>query len=83
MLSEIQFDTSQVTLNFAQGPPAGPPFILLHGGGDRWQNFLPIIPQLMLQWQVFALDLRGQDLGLTTWNVSQLLRAVTYFLESI
>ena len=48
-----------MTLNFAEGPPSGPPRVLLHGGGDRWQDFLPLIPSLLPRWHVFALDLRG------------------------
>jgi pimeloyl-ACP methyl ester carboxylesterase len=59
MLKEGTFNTDGVTINFAEGPPSGPPLVLLHGGGDRWQNFLPIIPSLMMRWHIYALDLRG------------------------
>jgi pimeloyl-ACP methyl ester carboxylesterase len=59
MLREKVFDTGTVKINYAEGPQSGPPLVLLHGGGDRWQDFLPIIPSLVMRWQVFALDLRG------------------------
>jgi len=59
MLREQTVNLGAVTINFAEGPPSGPPLVLLHGGGDRWQHFLPIIPSLALRWHVFALDLRG------------------------
>ncbi|MFX0202490.1 MAG: alpha/beta fold hydrolase, partial [Candidatus Hodarchaeota archaeon] len=59
MLKEQTFDTGVVTINFAQGPASGPPLLLIHGGGDRWQYFLPLLPSLVLRWHVFALDLRG------------------------
>lgn len=59
MLREREFDADAVTINFAEGPPSGPPLVLLHGGGDRWQHFLPILPSLMTRWHVYALDLRG------------------------
>lgn len=59
MLEERTFDTGAVTINYAEGPISGRPLVLLHGGGDRWQHFLPIIPSLAMRWQVFALDLRG------------------------
>ncbi len=59
MIKEHTFDTGVVSINFAQGPSSGPPLVLLHGGGDRWQHFLPIIPSLVVRWHVFALDLRG------------------------
>jgi pimeloyl-ACP methyl ester carboxylesterase len=60
MLKEQTFDTVHVRLNYAEGPSAGPPLILLHGHPSRWQDFLPVIPGLMLRWQIYALDLRGR-----------------------
>lgn len=48
-----------VLLNYAEGPPHGPPLVLLHGLGRRWQVFLPLIPALSLRWHIFAPDLRG------------------------
>jgi pimeloyl-ACP methyl ester carboxylesterase len=59
MLQEHTFNTKQVSINYAEGSPAGTPLVLLHGGGDRWQHFLPILPSLVLRWHVYALDLRG------------------------
>ena len=59
MLKERTFDANGVAINYAEGPPSGPPLVLLHGGGDRWQHFLPILPSLVMRWQVYALDLRG------------------------
>ena len=46
-------------LNYAEGPPNGPPLVLLHGLGRRWQVFLPLIPALSMRWHIFAPDLRG------------------------
>src|SRR5271168_3318440 len=48
-----------VELNYAEGPPNGPPLVLLHGLGRRWQVFLPLVPALSLRWHIFAPDLRG------------------------
>jgi pimeloyl-ACP methyl ester carboxylesterase len=59
MLKEQTFNTDVTAINYAEGPPSGPPLVLLHGGGDRWQNFLPILPSLAMRWHIFALDLRG------------------------
>jgi len=59
MLKEKTFHTGILTINYAEGPPSGHPLVLLHGGGDRWQDFLPIIPSLAMRWHVYALDLRG------------------------
>jgi pimeloyl-ACP methyl ester carboxylesterase len=59
MLTEKTFDTGAVVLNYAEGPAAGPPLVLLHGITTAWQAWMPLLPALMLRWQVFALDLRG------------------------
>lgn len=59
MIKEATFNTGDVTLNVAEGPVAETPLILIHGGGNRWQNFLPIFSTLSLRWHLFALDLRG------------------------
>jgi pimeloyl-ACP methyl ester carboxylesterase len=58
-LEEKTFNAGQVKLNYAEGEDNGPPLVLLHGLGRRWQVFLPLIPSLSLRWQVYALDLRG------------------------
>jgi pimeloyl-ACP methyl ester carboxylesterase len=95
MLQEKRFDTGTVTLKYAEGPPAGPPLVLLHGGGDRWQQFQPLMPGLMAHRHVYALDMRGHgksgrhvkiegvghDLGLGAQEVAPLLRAMTSFLD--
>jgi pimeloyl-ACP methyl ester carboxylesterase len=59
MIQEKTFDAGIVTLNYAEGPPSGPPLVLLHGGGDRWQYFQPLLPALKSHGHVYALDLRG------------------------
>ena len=58
-LVEHTFDAGEVRLNYAEGPAHGPPLVLLHGLGRRWQIFMPVIPALSLRWHIFAPDLRG------------------------
>lgn len=60
MLKEKSFDTGVVEINYAEGPPSGPPLILLPGFPARWQCFLPIIPALSMRWHIYVLDYRGQ-----------------------
>jgi pimeloyl-ACP methyl ester carboxylesterase len=60
MLREHVFDLGEATINYAEGPPSGPPLVLVHGLPGRWQEFLPIIPTLAARWHIYALDLRGQ-----------------------
>jgi len=59
MLPEQSFDTGIVTLNYAEGPPAGPPLVLLHGGSATWQSWEPLLDELTKHWHVYAPDLRG------------------------
>jgi pimeloyl-ACP methyl ester carboxylesterase len=58
-LLERTFDADGIQLNYAEGPEHGPPLVLLHGLGRRWQVFLPLIPALSEGWHIFAPDLRG------------------------
>lgn len=56
---EKRFNSTEVTLSCIEGPPNGPPVVLLHGVTSRWQPFQSILPALAEKFQVFALDLRG------------------------
>lgn len=58
-LEEKSFDAGEVRLNYAEGEDNGPPLVLLHGLGRRWQVFLPLIPSLSMRWHIYAVDLRG------------------------
>jgi pimeloyl-ACP methyl ester carboxylesterase len=59
MLEEKTFHTGTVSINYAEGPPAGPPLVLLHGVTGRWQRFIHLLPVLTQRWHVVAADLRG------------------------
>ncbi|MCH8993940.1 MAG: alpha/beta hydrolase, partial [Chloroflexi bacterium] len=59
MLNERTFDANGVSINFVEGPPSGPPLVMLHGGTDQWQTFQPVIPELSDRLHVYALDFRG------------------------
>lgn len=59
MLEEKTFDTGTVSTNYGEGPDSGPPLVLLHGAGGRWLSFSTVIPQLVGDWHVYALDHRG------------------------
>ncbi len=56
---EQTFDADKARVHYAEGPDNGPPLVLLHGLGRRWQVFMPLIPALSLRWHLFVLDLRG------------------------
>ena len=59
MLNEHTFDSGVVAVNYAEGPSSGDPLVFLHGLSQRWQYFLPILPNLAERWHVYALDARG------------------------
>lgn len=56
---EKVFQAGEAKLNYAIGPKNGPPLLLVHGLGRRWQVFHELIPALSENWQIFAPDLRG------------------------
>ena len=83
-IHEQIFDTGKIQLNFAQTPDTGPPLVLLHGLGRRWQVFLPLIPSLARRWHIYAPDLRGH--GKSThvaqgYRVSQYAEDIVRFLS--
>ena len=46
-------------LHFAEGPPAGPTLLLLHGVTRCWRDWEPLLPALTREWRVIAPDHRG------------------------
>lgn len=58
-LEEKQFKTSSVVLNYLEGPDNGPPLLLVHGHGLRWQSWQDVLPEFTKRWRVYAPDLRG------------------------
>jgi pimeloyl-ACP methyl ester carboxylesterase len=60
VLKEKTINLGEVGINYAEGPKSGPPVVLIHGLPGHWQEFLPIMPTLILKWHVYAIDLRGQ-----------------------
>ncbi len=59
MLPEKLFNTGEIVLNYIEGPKSGPPVVMLHGLTGRYQTWGPFTQRLMVQWHVFACDLRG------------------------
>jgi pimeloyl-ACP methyl ester carboxylesterase len=67
------FSAGSIDLHFMEGPPAGPPLLLLHALFSKWREFSVLIPDLEKVARVFALDLRGHG---------QSGRADSYRIES-
>lgn len=53
------FQAGTVSIHYAEGPPNGPPLVLLHGLARDWKSFSVLLPQLSRRFHVYALDLRG------------------------
>lgn len=59
MLQVRRFHTGVVEINYAEGPPNGPPLVVLHGGAARWQGGEELLRRLAEHWHVFGPDFRG------------------------
>lgn len=61
MQRRIEVRGSAVTISYVdtQGPVAGPPVVLVHGLGGRWQHWARVIPAISARRRVLALDLPG------------------------
>ncbi len=57
--AEKIFHADNVSIHYAEGPPLGPPLVLLHGLARDWRSFAVLLPELSTKYHVFALDLRG------------------------
>jgi pimeloyl-ACP methyl ester carboxylesterase len=53
------FPAGAVSIHYAEGPPNGPPLVLLHGLARDWKSFSVLLPELSNRFHVYALDLRG------------------------
>ena len=61
MIIEKTLCTNDVIINYGEAPSPGLPLILLlHGFPGRWQEFLPIMPELAFRYHLYAIDFRGQ-----------------------
>ena len=69
LFREATFDTGKVVLNYAEGPAAGPPLVMLHGGSGRWQMYSEMLAGLAERSHVYAPDLRGHGKsGWVSWG---------------
>ena len=75
-----------VRIHYAEGPPNGPPLVLLHGLARDWRSFSVLLPELSSRFHVFALDLRGH--GKSThlpgsYRITEFARDVGMFLRTL
>jgi len=89
--SQVQFSTAQlktgIRVRYAyKGDPSGIPVILLHGYGDSWFSFSPILPLLDNKYRVYILDQRGHgdsDRPLGNYALKQFAEDVLAFMDAV
>jgi pimeloyl-ACP methyl ester carboxylesterase len=59
MLTEKTFTVDGFSMNYAEGPQAGAPLVLIHGATLWWKDFEPLFPSLIQNWHIYACDMRG------------------------
>ncbi len=80
------FRNGDVNIHYAEGPPNGPPLVLLHGLARDWHSFSGLLPELASRFQVFALDLRGHGKSSQvrhSYRITQFARDVVQFLKTL
>ena len=80
------FQADVVSIHYAEGPPNGPPIILLHGLARDWKSFSVLLPELTSRFQVFALDLRGHGGSsrvLRGYRITSYAQDVSAFLKQV
>lgn len=83
--AEKSFPASQVSLNYAEGPPSGLPLVLLHGLSRDWRSFSVLLPELSHHFHAFAVDLRGHGASgrvAGSYRISEFAQDLTEFVRA-
>lgn len=62
--TEKKFYTSEVTLNYVEGPDNGPPLLFIPGQMEFWQGYELVMPHFSKNYHVFVVDVRGHSFTL-------------------
>ena len=89
--SQVEFSNAQlktgIRVRYAfKGDPSGVPVILLHGYGDSWFSFSPILPLLDNKYRVYILDQRGHgdsDRPVGNYALKQFAEDVLAFMDAV
>lgn len=58
-MNEQAYKCNDISLNYMEYGNGQEPMLLLHGATNRWQSFMSIIPDLSINYHLYALDFRG------------------------
>jgi len=85
-LTERTFRTGTMTINYAEGPDAGPAIVMLHGMTGDWQGFQGLMSRLAGEWHAYACDMRGHgksSRGADSYRLLDYEGDVLAFLEEV
>lgn len=80
MLTEQTFDAAGLTISYDEGPPSGPPMVLLHGLTLRRNGYRDLIAHFTPDWHVYSCDLRGHG---RSGRVADRYRVVDYIPDIV
>jgi pimeloyl-ACP methyl ester carboxylesterase len=73
--------------NFGEGPPNGKPLVLLHGQGSQWEDYVRVLPTLIRNHHVYAIDAYGHGqssrLPPRSYTNAQIGTLLAEFLETV
>lgn len=85
-LQNKTYPGQSISIHYAEGPPNGPPLVLMHGLTRDWRSFSVLFPDLAPRFHLFSLDLRGHgESGRVTngYCISAMAEDVKEFLEAV
>jgi len=85
-LESRTYSGKNILLHYAEGPPNGPPLVLLHGLTRDWRSFSVLLPELVPRFHIFSVDLRGHgESGRVKdgYRISAMGEDVKEFLQSV
>ena len=83
---EKRFNTGELEINYVAGPDTGLPLVLIPPQGVDWTNYKKVLPLLIEEYHVYAVDIRGHgksDWATGDYSFTSIGRDMTAFLESI
>ncbi len=83
---EKRFNTGELEINYVVGPDTGLPLVLIPPQGVDWTNYKKVLPLLIEEYHVYAVDIRGHgksDWATGDYSFTSIGRDMTAFLESI
>jgi pimeloyl-ACP methyl ester carboxylesterase len=85
-LESKTYPGQSISIHYVEGPPNGPPLVLLHGLTRDWRSFSVLFPELVPRFHIFSVDLRGHgESGRAKdgYRISAMAEDIREFLQSV